>query len=130
MPRIASYDELKKLHQEYAKRIHIRLKDSLGSNTVISYSMAKCDAALGTEIMDVLLKELQANSLYHIPVLNNASLEHATMEPLLCVNDPNGSSAIYGQLNADKVRRIVKEHLVGGKVCEDLLLPQLSLPKE
>jgi len=129
MPKISSYEELKQLHAEYAKRIQIRLHDANTNSPVITYNTAHCDAALATEVIETLMQELQSNNLFHIPVINSANLAHPTEAPLFCINMPDGSSFLYGQLTSEKIGRIVRSHLVEGKVCEDLLMPQFNLPQ-
>lgn len=127
MTKIASYNELKKLRDDYAARTFIRMKDAVTGNPSITVSMDNCGIEAGAPaVLDALLKELQDQGLFHIPVMNSKCMGHCSLEPLICINEPDGKSSIYVQLTPEKARRIVREHLIGGKICLDLLLPQLA----
>ena len=127
MSKVTSYAELKKLHEEYSSRTAIRLKETSQHNPTITVSMDSCGIEAGAPaVMEALVKELQEKGLYFIPVMNSKCLGHCSMEPLISINEPDGKTSIYVNLTPDKVKRIVQEHLIEGKICIDLLLPQTT----
>ena len=42
-------------------------------------------------------------------------------EPVVKVISKDDSVIVYAGITKDKVKRVIEEHIVGGKVCQDLL---------
>ncbi len=86
--------------------------------------MNTCGIASGArETMAALEKEISQRGL-HTRIYQTGCVGACFEEPLVDVALPGQPRVTYRNLTADKVARVVEEHLVGGRVVADLALCQ------
>ncbi|TLN13121.1 hypothetical protein FDZ71_08670, partial [bacterium] len=79
-----------------------------------------CGIASGSKLVKSYLEEhLRGDG--KVLIRDTSCCGACHQEPMVTVIEPDGSQVIYGDLTEDKLARIVKEHLVGGRPVKDLL---------
>ncbi len=121
MPAIKSLDELKKLREEaLAKR---KVKTESGQVQVI-VGMGTCGIAAGArDAMKAILDTIEKDGLTGIVVTQTGCIGLCEREPIVQVIVGEQPKVTYGKVNADVARRIMSEHVVGGKIVENHVIP-------
>jgi (2Fe-2S) ferredoxin len=121
MPTVKSLDELKRLKEEaLAKR---QAKATAGS-VQVTVAMGTCGIAAGArETMRAILDTIEADALSGVIVKQTGCIGLCEMEPIVQVEVGEGPKVTYGKVNSDRARRIMKEHVVGGNVVTELVIP-------
>jgi len=113
MNKIKSYDELKKLNTKFKSEFY--LTKSKEKKFVLAVGMATCGIAAGAvEVTEALKKEILANNLTGVTVSSTGCLGYCYAEPVVEVRSSDGSSTLYGSVDAIKASRIIKQHIIGG----------------
>jgi len=113
-------DELKKIKEQYKEKTHLR---EGGFRAKVTVHMGTCGIAAGArEIMDVLLEEIQKKGLVDTIATTSGCAGLCSREPMITVEIEGKAPVKYADLTADKMRKIFSEHIVEGKVVEDLAL--------
>ena len=82
---------------------------------VVRVGLASCGiAAGGIEVYDTLNSEIDRRHL-DIELKQTGCMGMCYNEPLVEVSLPGQSNVVYGKVTPDKARRIVEEHVIGGK---------------
>jgi NADH-quinone oxidoreductase subunit F len=92
--------------------------------------LGSCGIAAGArQVQAALERELAARqrelAARHLQVVVSVTgcLGACHREPLLEVREAGGKSYLYGEMNEQRVERLVAEHLCGGKPVEEFLIP-------
>ncbi len=113
-------DDLKKLKEEYKDKTHLR---EGGYRAKITVHMGTCGLAAGSrEIMDGLLDEIQKANASDVIVTTSGCAGLCSREPMVTVEIMDESPVKYVDLTDEKIRKIFKEHVIGGKIVEDYAL--------
>ena len=107
-----------------------RFHDMQKSSTVPPYSMVKiivhmatCGIAAGArEVMTALQDELIKTDRHDIRVESSGCIGKCATEPNVTVEIEGEDPVIYQKMNPDKIRRVFKEHVLGGSIQTDLAL--------
>ena len=120
---LKSLDELRKL-KEQAKAG----TDARNSNeTQVSVGMGTCGIAAGARtIMSAVLEEIAKRNLQGITVRQTGCIGMCQKEPLMDIVRPGEPRVTYGNLKPEDVPRIISEHLVNGRVVEDLVIAKMD----
>ncbi len=82
--------------------------------------MATCGIAAGaTPVMDEISKELKENNIKNVSLIKTGCIGVCRLEPIVEVIEPDGTRITYVNMTPDKIKKVVKEHLIDGKVCTD-----------
>jgi NADP-reducing hydrogenase subunit HndB len=121
MPAVKSLDELKRLKEEaIAKR---KAKESSGAAQV-TVAMGTCGIAAGArETMRAILDAIEADNLNGVVVKQTGCMGLCEMEPIVQVEIGGSPKVTYGKVNTDVAKRIMKEHVVGGHVVTEAVIP-------
>lgn len=85
--------------------------------------MATCGIAAGARpVMNTLVEELKVRSINDVAVTMTGCIGVCRLEPIVEVYEADGDKITYVKVDPAKARRIVAEHLVNGRVCEDLTI--------
>ncbi len=113
-------EDLKKIKEEYKAKTALREGAFRARVTV---HMGTCGLAAGArEIMNVILEELEKSGATDVAVNTSGCAGLCSREPMITVQILDEPPVKYCELNEEKTRRIVNEHILGGKVVEDLAL--------
>ncbi|MDK2981065.1 MAG: NADP-reducing hydrogenase subunit HndB [Chloroflexota bacterium] len=117
MNAIKSLDDLKKVREEaLAKR---KLSENNGSTQVI-VGMGTCGIAAGArETMKSVLDYIEANNVENVVVTQTGCIGLCEQEPILQVVLSGEEKVTYGKVNSDVAQKIMKDHVVSGKVVQD-----------
>lgn len=93
------------------------------SSRKVVVGMATCGIAAGARpVMNTLIEEIKVRSLNDVSVTMTGCIGVCRLEPIVEVIESSGDKITYVKVDPTKARRIVAEHLVNGRVCEDLTI--------
>ncbi|HOP85293.1 MAG TPA: (2Fe-2S) ferredoxin domain-containing protein [Syntrophorhabdaceae bacterium] len=103
-------EDLKKIREKAAKDIELRQKNA---RIKIVVGMGTSGIAAGArEVLKALLDEIAARNLTDVMVTQTGEKGLASHEPMIEVHEEGKDVVIYGNIDAEKARRIVAEHIV------------------
>lgn len=85
--------------------------------------MATCGIAAGARpVMNAFVEELGKRKLSDVTVTMTGCIGVCRLEPIVEVYDADGKKVTYVKMTPEKAARIVSEHIVNGRVCQDLTI--------
>lgn len=112
-------DELRAL-RERARQTIARRQSAEGAAGEIIVGMGTCGIAAGArEALDALVEALNKHQRGDIVVRQTGCMGLCFSEPTVEVRIAGMPPTIYGKVNAEVARRIVEEHIVGGRLVDD-----------
>jgi NADP-reducing hydrogenase subunit HndB len=89
----------------------------------ITVHLATCGIAAGArEVMNALTEEMSGGDRPHIRLATSGCIGRCKTEPNVTVEIEGEEPVIYQKMNADKIRRVFREHVLRGVVQSDLVL--------
>lgn len=89
----------------------------------VTVHMGTCGIAAGArEILSKMMSEIERHKIKDIIVTTSGCAGLCSREPMATVEISGKPPVKYVNLNADKVKQIVKVHLVGGKIVNEYAL--------
>ncbi len=126
MPKIISLDGLLRLKDELTEK---RNQETHRDTTYVTVGMGTCGIAAGAlDMLRALEDEIQANHLNNIVVTQTGCIGLCRHEPILEVVVGDAPKVAYGKVVPDMVKRIVREHILGGKVIEEFVIDTTPYP--
>jgi NADP-reducing hydrogenase subunit HndB len=121
MPAVKSLEELKRLKEEAIEKRKVKTASGSAQVTV---AMGTCGIAAGArETMRAILDTIEADSLSGVVVKQTGCIGMCEMEPIIMVEVGGSPKVTYGKVHMDQAKRIMKEHVVGGHVVSELVIP-------
>ncbi|HNT54038.1 MAG TPA: (2Fe-2S) ferredoxin domain-containing protein [Anaerolineaceae bacterium] len=121
MPTVKNLEDLKRIREEALEKR--KVKTAEGKAQVI-VAMGTCGIAAGArEAMKAILAVIEEEGLTDIVVSQTGCIGLCEREPIVQVVVGDQAKVTYGKVNPEMARRIVKEHVVGGKVIADHVIP-------
>jgi NADP-reducing hydrogenase subunit HndB len=122
MPKVKSLDELRKLRDQVKDDISTRIE----TGTTIIVGMGTCGIAAGArETMHAIMQELESRQINaHVRTVGCIGMCHR--EPLVDIEQAGHPRVTYGNITADRVARLIEEHLKQGTVVEEWVVGRLS----
>ena len=121
MPTVKSLDDLKRLREEALEKRKMKTAD--GKAQVI-VGMGTCGIAAGArDTMKAILETIEADQLSGIVVTQTGCIGQCEYEPIVQVTLGEQPKVTYGKVTPDRVQQILKEHVVGGQVVKNLVVP-------
>lgn len=115
-----SLAELEAIRKNTLDQIKMRTNKD-GMRVVVG--MATCGIAAGARpVMNAFVEELGKRNLSDISVSMTGCIGVCRLEPLVEVFDASGTKITYVKMTPEKAARIVSEHIVNGRVCQDLTI--------
>ena len=103
----------------------IKLRKSEG--TIIIVGMGTCGIAAGArEVMSAILDELAVRNLTDVQVRQTGCIGMCEKEVLVDVVRPGEPRITYGKVTPADVKKIIAEHVVNGRIVEDMVVGKLS----
>ena len=119
MPKIGNLAELRRIKETAAYRIAAR---SEGRTRVI-VGLGTCGIAAGArDTMLAFMEELQKQSLIGVTVETTDCVGMCQSEPLVDVIRDDAPRVMYGRVKPSDAARIVADHIVNGRIVQDLLV--------
>ncbi len=110
-------DDLRKKREEAQKEIYLREGKYKGK---IIVHMGTCGIAAGArEIVTAFLGEIENITEKDVMLTTSGCAGLCSMEPMATVEILNSPSVKYVNLTTKKVKKIFKEHILGGNIVKD-----------
>jgi NADP-reducing hydrogenase subunit HndB len=122
MPKLTSLEDLKRIRDQAQKDMKVRLQ----TGTTITVGMGTCGIAAGArETMHAILEELQKRQIdAHVTTVGCIGL--CASEPLVDIEQAGHGRISYGNITADRVPRLIEEHLINNRVVEEWIVGRLE----
>ncbi len=103
-------------------RKSVLLREGAG-RAKITVHMGTCGIAAGArKIMNTLMDEIEKNKYDDIILTNSGCAGLCSKEPMVTVEVKDQAPVKYVDLTPDKIRRILEEHAIGGKIVQEYAL--------
>lgn len=113
-----SIAELEAIRQRTLNQVGLRKDQQDGARVVVG--MATCGIAAGARpVMLAFVEEVGKRNLQHVTVSQTGCIGMCRLEPMVDVILPGAEKVTYVHVTAEKVARIVAEHLVNGRPVEE-----------
>lgn len=113
-----SLEDLRKLREN--KRQELGRRDNTGKDTYIIVGMGTCGIAAGAkETLNTFLDELDDEDMKHIIVKQSGCMGLCYAEPTVEVTVPGMPRVIYGKVDVETAKRIVRKHIHGQLLIND-----------
>lgn len=118
MSKLKNSKELESLINE------IKEKESK-NKTLLKIAMGTCGISSGAdETYEELTRILNEEKLDNVEVIKTGCLGYCYAEPTIEVNEPGKDPILYGNVTKSKVKDLIDEHFINGKIKEDLLIEE------
>jgi len=115
-----SIEDLDKITQRVRKATLLR--EGAG-RAKITVHMGTCGISAGArEIMNTLLEEFENRNINDVIITSSGCAGLCSREPMATVEIKGETPVKYADLNPEKIRRILTEHILGGKVVTEYAL--------
>jgi len=85
--------------------------------------MGTCGISAGAkDTLRALVDELEKNSIDDIAVIQSGCMGLCEVEPTVEVKIGDEEPVVYGHVDEEQARRIVKEHVINGHILSDILV--------
>lgn len=126
MKTIRSLEDLRRFREEIIEEK--QRKANLGNVQVI-VSLGSCGIAAGAlETLDALQQQVEAGGLKNISISQSGCMGLCKLEPIIEVVAGNAPMVTYGRVTLQVVQRIIREHIIGGKIVEDYVIESTPFP--
>ncbi len=115
-----SISELEAIRKQTLDQIKMRTNKN-GMRVVVG--MATCGIAAGARpVMNAFVDELGKRNLSDVSVSMTGCIGVCRLEPIVEIFGADGTKVTYVNMTAEKAVRIVSEHIVNGRVCQNLTI--------
>jgi len=112
--------DLEKISQRVRKTTLLR--EGAGKAKIVVH-MGTCGIAAGArEIMNTLLDEFEKRNIVDVILTSSGCAGLCSKEPMATVEVKDEAPVKYVDLTPEKIRRILTEHVIGGKVVNEYAL--------
>ena len=121
MPNVKSLEDLKRLKLQALEK---RQAMTTSGRAQVVVAMGTCGIAAGArDTMKAILNQIETDNLTGIVVTQTGCMGKCEWEPIVEVTVGSEPKVTYGKVSPDRAQRIMKEHVEGGKVVAELVLP-------
>ena len=118
MPAIQSLSDLQRLKEQALQK-----RAGETGKAHIMVGMGSCGIALGADqTLQAILDEIESQELMGIGVTQTGCIGLCEYEPIVQVRQEQGPLFTYGHVTPEIARRILAEHIAGGKAIEEYLV--------
>jgi len=113
-------EELKKIREKAQKDVELRQKQA---RIRIVVGMGTSGIAAGArDVLKTLLEEIGRRNLTDVIVTQTGEKGLASQEPLVEVYEEGKPLVVYGNMNQERAKRVVVEHVVNGNPVTEFAL--------
>lgn len=113
-------EELRKIREKAQQEMKLRESNNRAKIVV---GMGTSGIAMGArEVMKAIMDEIANRNLTDVLVTQTGEKGLSSMEPVVDVIEDGKQTVTYGNITPEKARRIVTEHIVNGKIVNDLVV--------
>jgi NADP-reducing hydrogenase subunit HndB len=121
MPTVKSLEDLKKIREEALKKREI--KSAPGSIQIVVGMGTPGIAAGARETLKEILSLIEEKGLANITVRQTGNMGMDSLEPIVQIVIGESAPVTYGKVTPFVVRQIIEQHVLGGKVVSDYVVP-------
>lgn len=108
-----SLAELKAIRDKMQSSVNVREQD--GNSIRVVVGMATCGIAAGARpVLNAFSEEVAKRNLANVSVTQTGCIGICQYEPVVEVYTPEGEKTTYIKMTAEKVAKVVSDHLVNG----------------
>lgn len=123
MPKL-KIEDLEKISQRVKKTVLLR--DGAG-RAKITVHMGTCGIAAGArKIMNALMEAIEEKDISDVILTSSGCAGLCSKEPMATVELKDEAPVKYVDLTPEKIRKILDEHIIGGKIVEEYALARGS----
>ena len=113
-----SLAELQAIRNRMIEQVNMRKDDNIDTRIVVG--MATCGIAAGARpVMLEFVEELKRRGIENVTVAQTGCIGMCRLEPMVEVYVKDQEKVTYVHMNAEKVARVVTEHIVNGRPVEE-----------
>lgn len=121
MPTVKSLDDLKRIREEALQKREI--KAAPGSIQIVVGMGTPGIAAGARDTLKTILAIIEEKHLTNITVRQTGNIGMDSWEPIVQVLVGEAPVVTYGRVSPFVVRQIMEQHVLGGKVLNDYVIP-------
>jgi NADP-reducing hydrogenase subunit HndB len=126
MAQITSVEGLSRLKEELREK---RNRDAGRIRAYVNVGMGTCGIAVGAlDVLRTLNDEIKVQHLDDVVVSQTGCMGLCSHEPILEVTTGRAPKVAYGRVTPDKVKRIVREHIIHGVIVEEFVVDTTLFP--
>jgi len=120
-----SLAELKEIRDKMKNSMNVR--DDHGNKIRVVVGMATCGIAAGARpVLNGLIEEIAKRNLDNVTVTQTGCIGICQYEPVVEIFTPDGEKTTYVKMTAEKVAKIVNDHIVNGNVVSEYTIGTVS----
>ena len=109
------------------KKADIDRRETDGKDVHIIIGMGTCGIAAGAkQVLEAFIDEIAAKKIENVTVKQTGCMGLCYVEPTVEVKVPGMPDTIYGKVDADVAKKILKDHVVGKKLVSDHIFDRPS----
>ena len=111
-------DELAAIHNKMKQTVHTRTSPHSAKKVIVG--MATCGIAAGArDVLNEFVNQIAQKDLEEIMVTQTGCIGLCQLEPVVEIVIPNCEKVTYVRMDAQKVARVVEEHLEKGMPVQE-----------
>lgn len=126
MRTIQSLEDLDRFREEIIEK---RRREAALGTVQVAVGMGSCGIAAGAqEVLQMIQKQVDSGALKNVALSQTGCVGLCRYEPILEVTAGEAPKVTYGGVTVEEARRIIREHILGGRVVEDLVIDTTQFP--
>lgn len=126
MKTIRSLEDLSRWREEIIEK---RRREASPGTIHVAVGLGSCGIAAGALwVMNVLQEQIAKAGLQNVTLSPKGCAGLCKHEPIVEISIGEAPIVTYGRVSPEAAERIVREHLVGGRVLEDLVIDTAPFP--
>ncbi len=123
--KMKSLAELEAIRDKMQNAVNVR--ESGADNIRVVVGMATCGIAAGARpVLNGFTDEVAKRGLSNVTVTQTGCIGLCQYEPIVEVFTPDGTKTTYVKMTAEKVAKVVSDHLVNGNVVNEYTIGSLG----
>lgn len=120
-----SLAELKAIRDKMKDSMNVR--DDKGNKVRVVVGMATCGIAAGARpVLNGFTEEIAKRGLDNVSVTQTGCIGICQYEPVVEIYTPDGEKTTYVKMTADKVARVVNDHIVNGNIVTEYTIGSVT----
>src|SRR6056297_635912 len=113
-------EDLRKLREKAQKNIKLRSQDA---KIKVVVGMGTSGIAAGArEVLNKFISEINERDLDDVMVTQTGEKGMSSQEPIVEVHEEGKPKVIYGEMDPEKVKKVVEQHIQNNKVVEEFVV--------
>jgi NADP-reducing hydrogenase subunit HndB len=118
-------EDLQKIRESMKGKINIR--ESSADDIRVLVGMATCGIAAGARpVLNALTEEVAKRNLLNVKITQTGCIGICQYEPVVEVLEPGKEKVTYVKMTAEKMLRVVNDHLVNGNVVDEFTIGAIA----